>query len=151
MKKLLYITLILQGIGVIFGFLSLIASSFLWAVLELGLGLLGMIPIFAIIKNMDDIEDLEFKLYALKKDILILQEQNVANTDSEYTYEAPAVSHGEKARGSWECIKCNTVNKENTERCINCGAAYNSIYNPTSNPFEKKQVSRFVKEKKTKK
>ncbi len=151
MKKLLYITLILQGIGVVFGFFSLLASSFLLAVVELFLGLLGMIPIFAIIKNMEDIEDLDFKLYSLKRDVLLLNEQVNPRADVEYTYEAPEIRRGEKAKGSWECVKCNTVNKENTERCFNCGAVYSSIYNPTSNPFEKKQVSRWIKEKKTKK
>lgn len=151
MKKLLYITLVLQSIGVVFGFVSLLAASFLLAFLELALGILGMIPIFAIIKNMDDIEELDFKLYSLKKDVLLLKEQVDPAPDAESVYEAPAVHYGEKARGSWECVKCNTVNKENTDRCLNCGAVYSSIYNPTSNPFEKKQVSRWIKEKKTKK
>lgn len=151
MKKLLYITLILQGVGAVFGFFSLIASSFLLAVLEIVLGLLGMVPIFAIIKNMEDIEDLDFKLYSLKRDVFLLTEKIEPQTDAEEIHEAPAVRHGEKAMGSWECVKCNTVNKENTERCLNCGAAYSPIYNPTSNPLEKKQISRWIKEKKTKK
>ncbi|MBO7218283.1 MAG: hypothetical protein J6V50_06225 [Clostridia bacterium] len=151
MKKLLFVTLILQGIGVVFGFFSLLATSFLLAVVELMLGLLGMIPIFAIIRNMEDIEDLDFKLYSLKRDVLLLEEQVNPRTDIEHTYEVPVAHHGEKAKGSWECVKCNTVNKENTERCLNCGAVYSSIYNPTSNPAEKKQVSRWIKEKKTKK
>ena len=151
MKKLLVITLILQGIGVAYGFLILLATSFWLAVVELGLGILGMIPIFAIIKNMEDIEDLDYRLYSLKKDVSILAEQVNPNSDADYTYEAPSVHRGEKAKGSWECVKCNSVNKENTERCLSCGAAYSSVYNPTSNPAEKKQVSRWIKEKKTKK
>ena len=151
MKKLLCITLILQGIGVIFGFFSLLASSFLLAVIELFLGILGMIPIFAIIRNMEEIENLDFELYSLKRDLFLLNEQLNPKNEAEPTYETPEVHHGEKAKGSWECIKCNTVNKENTERCINCGATYSSLHNPTSNPAEKKQVSRWIKEKKSKK
>lgn len=151
MKKLLYITLILQGVGAVFGFFSLISSSFLLAVIELVLGLFGMVPIFAIIRNMEDIEDLDFKLYSLKREIFLLTDKVEPKTDAEETREAPAVHRGEKAVGSWECVKCNTVNKENTERCLNCGAAYSPVYNPTSNPLEKKQVSRWIKEKKTKK
>ncbi len=151
MKKLLYITLILQGIGLVLVFFMLLASSFLLAVIELAFGLLGMVPLFAIIRNMEDIEDLEFKLYSLKREVVLLTDAVAPKTDEEDTHEPPAVQHGEKAVGTWECVKCNTVNKENTERCSSCGAVYSSVYNPTSNPFEKKQVSRFIKEKKTKK
>ena len=151
MKKLLVITLVLQGVGVVYGFLMLLASSFWFALIEAALGVLGMIPLFAIIRNMEDIENLDFKLYSLKRDLVLLTEKLDPNTDVEEKHEPPAIQPGEKAKGSWECVKCHTVNKENTERCSNCGAAYDSAQNPTSNPFEKKQVSRFIKEKKTKK
>lgn len=84
------------------------------AVLELALGILGMVPIFAIIKNMEDIENLAFKLYSLIRESTLLTEQDKIQTNDENTYEVPAIHSGEKANGSWECVNCSTVNKEGT-------------------------------------
>lgn len=145
MKKLLYILLFLQIIGGVFSFFLLIGSDAFTAVLAGFTCILQIALTVSVIRNTEDIEQLSEETAWLRTKLRKLE-----NKDNLYTEPEPAVPaayHGEAARGTWECVKCGTVNKAGTDACQSCGAAYSAEINPTSNPYAKKKprVSRFVK------
>lgn len=145
MKKLLYILLFLQIIGGVFSFFLLIGSDAFTAVLAGFTCILQIALTVSVIRNTKDIEQLSEETAWLRTKLRKLE-----NKDNLYTEPEPAVPaayHGEAARGTWECVKCGTVNKAGTDTCQSCGAAYSAEINPTSNPYAKKKprVSRFVK------
>lgn len=55
-----------------------------------------MVPIFAIITNMEDIENLAFILYSLIRESTLLTEQDKIQTNDENTYEVPAIHSGRR-------------------------------------------------------
>ena len=145
MKKLLYILLFLQIISGVFIFFMLIGSDAFTAVLAGFICILQIALTISVIRNTEDIEQLNEETAWLRTKLRKLE-----NKDNLYTEPEPAVPaacHGEAARGTWECVKCGTVNKAGTDTCQSCGAAYSAEINPTSNPYAKKKprVSRFVK------
>ncbi len=148
MKKLLYILLTIDIISLAIGFFASLSVSLIFSVIILLLGILNLVPIIAIISNIDNIENLYDELNSMKYKLKALSDDNKP-IDSE-NKSLPTVGQKEKARGAWECVKCGTINKEGTDTCQNCKALYSPIINPTTNPFEKKNVSRWVKEKKDK-
>lgn len=145
MKKLLYILLFLQIIGGVFSFFLLIGNNIFAAVIAGFTCILQIALTVSVIRNTEDIEQLSEETAWLRTKLRKLE-----NKDNPYTEPEPAVPaayHGEAARGTWECVKCGTVNKAGTDTCQSCGAAYSAEINPTSNPYAKKKprLSRFVK------
>lgn len=145
MKKLLYILLFLQIIGGVFSFFLLIGSDAFTAVLAGFICILQIALTVSVIRNTEDIEQLSEETAWLRTKLRKLENKDNLYTEPESA--VPAAYHGEAARGTWECVKCGTVNKAGTDVCQNCGAAYSAEINPTSNPYAKKKprVSRFVK------
>ena len=58
MKKMLYILLALDILGVAVLFFATLSSSVIYSFVALALGILQIVPIVAIISNMDNIERL---------------------------------------------------------------------------------------------
>ena len=145
MKKLLYILLFLQIIGGVFSFFLLIGSDAFTAVLAGFICILQIALTVSVIRNTEDIEQLSEETAWLRTKLKRLEE--AVNPYNSPESAVPAAYHGEAARGTWECVKCGTVNKAGTDVCQSCCAAYSAEINPTSNPFAKKKprVSRFVK------
>lgn len=145
MKKLLYILLFLQIISGVFIFFMLIGSDAFTAVVAGFISILQIVLTLSVIRNTDETERLSEETFWLRTKLKELE--NVVNPYNSPESAVPAAYHGEAARGTWECVKCGTVNKAGTDVCQSCGAAYSAEINPTSNPFAKKKprVSRFVK------
>ena len=145
MKKLLYILLFLQIISGVFIFFMLIGSDAFTAVVTGFISILQIVLTLSVIRNTDETERLSEETTWLRQKLKGLE--NIVNPYNSPESAVPAAYHGEAARGTWECVKCGTVNKAGTDVCQSCGAAYSAEINPTSNPFAKKKprVSRFVK------
>ena len=145
MKKLLYILLFLQIISGVYLFFLFLGNNAFAAVVAVFISFLQMILTLSVIRNTDETERLIEETIWLRTKLKELED--VVNPYNSPESAVPAAYHGEAARGTWECVKCGTVNKAGTDACQNCGAAYSAEINPTSNPFAKKKprVSRFVK------
>ena len=145
MKKLLYILLFLQIISGVYLFFLFLGNNAFAAVVAVFISILQIVLTLSVIRNTEDIEQLNEETTWLRTKLKGLE--NIVNPYNSPESAVPAAYHGEAARGTWECVKCGTVNKAGTDVCQNCGAAYSAEINPTSNPFAKKKprVSRFVK------
>ena len=145
MKKLLYILLFLQIISGVYLFFLFLGNNAFAAVVAGFISILQIVLTLSVIRNTDETERLSEETFWLRTKLKELED--VVNPYNSPESAVPAAYHGEAARGTWECLKCGTVNKAGTDACQNCGAAYSAEINPTSNPFAKKKprVSRFVK------
>lgn len=145
MKKLLYILLFLQIISGVYLFFLFLGNNAFAAVVAGFISILQMILTLSVIRNTDETERLSEETFWLRTKLKELED--VVNPYNSPESAVPAAYHGEAARGTWECVKCGTVNKAGTDVCQSCGAAYSAEINPTSNPYAKKKprVSRFVK------
>lgn len=145
MKKLLYILLFLQIISGVYLFFLFLGNNAFAAVVAGFISILQIVLTLSVIRNTEDIEQLSEETFWLRTKLKGLE--NIVNPYNSPESAVPAAYHGEAARGTWECVKCGTVNKAGTDVCQNCGAAYSAEINPTSNPYAKKKprVSRFVK------
>lgn len=145
MKKLLYILLFLQIISGVYLFFLFLGNNAFAAVVAGFISILQIVLTLSVIRNTEDIEQLNEETAWLRQKLKGLE--NIVNPYNSPESAVPAAYHGEAARGTWECVKCGTVNKAGTDVCQSCGAAYSAEINPTSNPFAKKKprVSRFVK------
>ncbi len=145
MKKLLYVILTIDIIASIIGFFALILSTFITAIIALPFIILSPIPLIVIIRNLENIENLQEEIAILKYQQKQLQNETVTNNHVSEENTPPAVNRKETARGAWECVKCGTVNKDGTTHCSNCKADYSPWTNPTVSPGAKKKLSRWVK------
>lgn len=145
MKKLLYILLFLQIISGVYLFFLFLGNNVFAAVVAGFISILQIVLTLSVIRNTDETERLSEETFWLRTKLKELED--VVNPYNSPESAVPAAYHGEAARGTWECVKCGTVNKAGTDVCQSCGAAYSAEINPTSNPFAKKKprVSRFVK------
>ena len=145
MKKLLYILLFLQIISGVYLFFLFLGNNAFAAGVAVFISILQMILTLSVIRNTDETERLSEETIWLRTKLKELED--VVNPYNSPESAVPAAYHGEAARGTWECVKCGTVNKAGTDVCQSCGAAYSAEINPTSNPFAKKKprISRFVK------
>ena len=145
MKKLLYILLFLQIISGVYLFFLFLGNNAFAAVVAVFISILQIALTISVIRNTEDIEQLNEETTWLRTKLKGLE--NIVNPYNSPESAVPAAYHGEAARGTWDCVKCGTVNKAGTDVCQSCGAAYSAEINPTSNPFAKKKprVSRFVK------
>ncbi len=147
MRKYLYILLLINILTLIYGFFAILGTSVFYAVIFLVLGLLELIPLVAIIHCLDSIEKLEednaMLSFRLKK-----IENSLGPQSDEIKESYPELKHGETAKAVWECVKCKTVNKAETTHCSNCKAEYSPFINPTDNPYQKRKLSRWIKDKK---
>ena len=145
MKKLLYILLFLQIISGVYLFFLFLGNNAFAAVVAVFISILQIALTISVIRNTENIEQLNEETTWLRTKLKGLE--NIVNPYNSPESAVPAAYHGAAARGTWECVKCGTVNKAGTDACQNCGAAYSAEINPTSNPFAKKKprVSRFVK------
>ncbi len=147
MRKFLYILLAINFLTLIYGFFAILGNSTLYAFIFLCLGILELIPLLAIIYCLDSIEKLQEENSMLSYRIKKL-ENNFEPQKDEIRETYPELNHGETARAVWECVKCGTVNKAQTSHCANCKAEYSPFINPTDNPYAKKKLSRWIKDKK---
>ncbi len=145
MKKTLYILLALDILGVAVLFFATLSSSVIYSFVALALGILQIVPIVAIISNMDNIERLFDEVRRNKYEIKKINDKSLITETTEDNTQKQIYT--EKSNGTWECIKCGTVNKEGSEKCQNCNALYSSLVNPTSSPYAKKKLSRWIKNK----
>ncbi len=145
MKKLLYILLFLQIISGVYLFFLFLGNNAFAAVVAGFISILQIVLTLSVIRNTDETERLSEETFWLRTKLKELED--VVNPYNSPESAVPAAYHGEAARGTWECVKCGTVNKAGTDVCQSCGAAYSAEINPTSNPFAKKKprISRFVK------
>lgn len=145
MKKLLYILLFLQIISGVYLFFLFLGNNAFAAVVAGFISILQIVLTLSVIRNTDETERLSEETFWLRTKLKELED--VVNPYNSPESAVPAAYHGEAARGTWECVKCGTVNKAGTDACQSCGAAYSAEINPTSNPFAKKKprISRFVK------
>ena len=145
MKKLLYILLFLQIISGVYLFFLFLGNNAFAAVVAVFISILQIALTISVIRNTEDIEQLNEETAWFRAKLKGLE--NIVNPYNSPESAVPAAYHGEAARGTWECVKCGTVNKAGTDACQNCGAAYSAEINPTSNPYAKKKprISRFVK------
>lgn len=148
MKKWLYILLIIDIIGMIIGCIAALLSSFIIGIIYIPLCIISILPLIAIITNIENIENLQYEVNRLKYRIKELEDGNKEITDNNDSVIFKNHEYKETARGTWECVKCGTVNKAGTDTCQNCKASYSPFINPTTDPYEKKKVSRWIKEKK---
>lgn len=135
MKKLLYILLVIEIILAAVAFFMLLYTSVFAAILLGSLNLLTLVPIIAIIHNMNSIDDLSYDMSKIRYKVKALED--IINKDLPEG-EKPTETFVGGAMGNWECIKCGTVNKEGTNRCENCKAAYSPEYDPTDDVKEEK-------------
>ncbi len=145
MKRLLYILLFLQIISGVYLFFLFLGNNAFAAVVAGFISILQIVLTLSVIRNTDETERLSEETFWLRTKLKELED--VVNPYNSPESAVPAAYHGEAARGTWECVKCGTVNKAGTDACQNCDAAYSAEINPTSNPFAKKKprISRFVK------
>lgn len=145
MKKLLYILLFLQIISGVYLFFLFLGNNAFAAVVAVFISILQIVLTLSVIRNTDETERLSEETFWLRTKLKGLE--NIVNPYNSPESAVPAAYHGEAARGTWECVKCGTVNKSGTDACQSCGAAYSAAINPTSNPLAKKKprISRFVK------
>ena len=144
MKKLLYILLAINIISLILAFFMILGTSMIYAIIFGLLGVLQLIPLIAIISNMDNIENMQDDLSYLYNKVRQFEDANKNETD---VSTPPATNYKDTAIAPWKCVKCDTINKANTNHCSNCKAPYSPFINPTDNPYAKKKISRWVKYK----
>ncbi|MBR2044462.1 MAG: hypothetical protein IJ946_09035 [Clostridia bacterium] len=144
MKKLLYVLLVIEITLTVAAFFMLLPASLFAAIFLSGLNALSLVPIIAIIHNINTIDDLEYDLSKLRYKVKELYD--IVNKDAPEGERASEVYKG-RAMGNWKCVKCGTVNKEGSSRCESCQAAYTPEYNPTDDPNKRKKVSRWIKYK----
>lgn len=131
MRKLLYLILVLDVIGIAVGFFMALAQSILLAVLILASGILGLVPIYALITALDDIDSLRDELSRLRYDLRSRENQGHEESVSDAPITAPSAEKKEVAQRNWQCIKCVTINKAGTSKCSHCGTPYDPWLNPT--------------------
>lgn len=139
MKKLLYAHLVLQIVAAILNFIALMSSSVFYAIVLTPISLLGVVIPIAILKNMENSENLNSEVFYLRSRINAL-EKAIKGKDED---EAPTEREGDVSFGNWKCVKCGTVNKQGTTRCEGCKAAYSLELNPTQDPNKKKKLNRW--------
>ncbi len=144
MKKLLYILLLIDILTFVYAFFMILANSVLYAVIFTALGIFQLVPIIAIIYCMDNIEKLQDDVSYLQYKFKKLEDNESASKAPEAS-APPIAEYKDTAIAPWECVKCGTVNKAQTNHCSNCKAEYSSYVNPTVNPYAKKKISRWVK------
>lgn len=148
MKKLLVLILVLQISGALLTFFSQIGTQPALAVINGLLALLPAVITVAVLVCLDRTELLSGEISELRYMLKKLGDRE--NPRGDYSSN-PSAEYKETALGTWECVKCGTVNKEGTSFCSNCKAEYSPWVNPTKSPYEKKKVSRWIKEDKKKK
>lgn len=148
-KKFLYILLAVDIIAIILFFFLTIANSPVYSIILTSISILGLSPIFALIYCLDYIENLKYTQSKLLSKVKKLEDALEETEDTEIFSEAntyPAKSNNtDSAKAVWECVKCGTVNKPDTDCCSNCKAPYSPWINPTDDPYKKKKISRWVK------
>ncbi len=144
MKKLLYTILVIEILATVFNFFVNLEASFILAFINLLLNILSMVPIIAIIANIDSIERLKEDLNRIRYNIKTLTDEINPPKKAEEK-DVRVKRNVQTARGAWECVKCGTVNKEGTSSCANCKAEYSVWDNPTDSPYKTKKMSRWIK------
>jgi len=144
MIKCLFIILAIKILAMAYIFFMLLSSYPLYAVIALLLGIIDLIPTIALIYCLNSIDELKYEqnklFYKLKK-----TEEELFGTPNAEKSSHTANLNKDTAPAVWECVKCGTVNKAETDCCSNCKAPYSPFINPTDNPYAKKKVSRWIK------
>ncbi len=131
MKKCLYILFVIDVLAIACGFITMLTSSVIYAIIFLALGFLQLVPIIAIIFCLDNIEDHNYKISRLYLKLHHIEETK------ENDNTPPVAEIGDKSDLPWKCIKCDTVNKAGATNCSNCGAKFLPEINPVFEPTPK--------------
>lgn len=131
MKKCLYILFVIDVLAIACGFITMLTSSVIYAIIFLALGILQLVPIIAIIFCLDNIEDHNYKISRLYLKLHRIEETK------ENDNTPPVAEIGDKSDLPWKCIKCDTVNKAGATNCSNCGAKFLPEINPVFEPTPK--------------
>ncbi len=143
MQVLLYILLALQLLSGVLAFFLFVTNVWYLAIIFLVVALLQSVLILVVIDNKNRVRYLEFYTDNI---ISKLKKLESPSNISENAPAPPINQNPNVAIGTWECIKCGTVNKIGTTNCSNCKADYIPEINPTSNPNDKKKrISRWIK------
>lgn len=141
MKAALLVLAVLQVISGAITAIATFTQSFILGILAIALIVLGVVPIFALIRCMDDIDELRPKLQWLTERVYKLENQlslyeNPVMIDVEQNSSSPGAYErhtgrqpqgpGQTAKHRWICPKCQSVNAEGTSSCQECGARYTS-------------------------
>ena len=114
MKKLLYVLLVIEIVLSVAAFFMMLQTSLFSAIFLGGLNALTLVPIIALIQNINSIDNLSYDMSKLRYKVKTLED--IVNKDIPKE-EKLAETYAGGAIGNWECIKCGTVNKEGTIRC----------------------------------
>ena len=143
-KVLLWILLVLQAIvGGILA-IAILPQSLILSLVCLFIYVLQITLTGVVIYHCSELDDVWFEINRLRLAIRVLQK--ASDSDNEMVYLAE--NSGELAHNTWECVKCCTVNKEDTTNCSHCGAAYSADVYPTDDSSKKRKMSRWIKEDK---
>lgn len=154
MLTLLYISLIINIISIVISFFMLLSTSFVYALIIAAAGILSLVPIFVLINHIEDIENLKTDVSRLQSrvkrlsDLLNeeLSENEITPISGTSVPSALISGNGTPAAAVWECVKCGTVNKAGTSKCVGCNADYSPLINPTdTQKRKKKKISRWIK------
>lgn len=142
MKKLLYAVIVLQIFAAIVNFIAMLSASVFYAVILTPISLLSVVIPIAILRNMENSENLDSEVFYLRSRVNAL-EKAISGKSEDNEAEVPTERDGDVSFGNWKCIKCGTVNKKGTTRCDGCKAAYSLELNPTQDPNKKKKLNRW--------
>ena len=140
MKKVLYLYLGLELGAAVLALLLSLNSSFILALVSFAVSSIGIVIPIAVIKNLDNIEEMQTELFRLRHHITQIENSLEGKAEQE---EKHLLFEEEIAGGTWQCVKCGSVNKDGTSHCSNCKAAYSSYINPTADPSKKKKLNRW--------
>lgn len=144
MRKLLYVCFILNIIGSIASFIILMISNFLYALILLPFIFLNLIPIYVLLQNTDEIDNLNYEVSRLRYKLKTLEDlQECAEEKPILKEDRP--KNIQTSTDTWKCAKCGTINKPNTTFCSNCKTEYSFYTAIYEEKKKKKKVSRCVK------
>ena len=142
MKSALKFLLGIEIVAAVLVFFALLdTSNVLYAIVFAAVAALQTLPILAIMKHMDEIDELYREVNQLRYKLRKHKEY----LESQAEGSQPLPLGEDIARGPLYCVKCGAVNKGGTSRCEGCNAKYSPNANPTDNDGESKKVSRWVK------
>lgn len=149
MKITLVVLWIINVVSALFLFLLLLGEDLLLAFIFGAVLLFSMLPITALLRCMDQIDDLHDNVTRLRERVFQL-ERALDRSDAE-PKETPDVSMQAfcSALGRWYCPKCKSVNRAKTAQCENCGAHYSPEFERlTDAPLTRWRLKKGKKKKK---
>lgn len=128
MKTAIKVIIALQIVSDIVSCMFLLFTKPLWLLLAVPLALLGLVIPFALLYCLGANEQLQADVWRLKDRLNRVEHQYSSETlqadihNFEEGSSEPLPNMTAKYR--WTCVKCQTVNREGTSVCENCGSHY---------------------------